>query len=312
MQVGNTPPARAHSRGVSRFLGTSDERLQLAGAIDRLAAAAGMAGPPSWLWLAGLIFPSIGFALGGELGNLGRAGSETGWVGPRLASFSEEGLTLSLGFLLPLLVFPMRLIAGLAALAPPAAWARARGARRSPRRGDAWRAGAGLTLDSLGLWLQLVAMSVIGLTVLLVPPYFFLKGTGLERGDALLWAIMTPFLGVAMTYLLVLSVVYQLALQSLARNRRGATSAIRHGWRIARNDGWSTARAVAVDFVLLVTQIAATIALAITCVGLLFVPALGGFIGVARACYWARIYRALGGLAADEDAPELAPRPVQA
>jgi hypothetical protein len=99
--------------------------------------------------------------------------------------------------------------------------------------------------------------------------------------------------------------LFQLALQSLVRHRRGAASALLHAWRIASHRPWATFRAALVDLLLtlgvLVLTYAVTIALAVSIVGILAIPfalvALAGMEGVARAGYWARIYIALGGLA---------------
>ena len=120
-----------------------------------------------------------------------------------------------------------------------------------------------------------------------------------------------PVMLFILIYVLVLSVLYQLALNSLAQNRRGMASALQHAWRIARNDPWATMRATIVDLeiyvvVLTLTRLAslsshpnppAVLILAFSC--------LLGFVGVARAGYWARSYRALGGLAPDDGVPGL-------
>jgi hypothetical protein len=81
-----------------------------------------------------------------------------------------------------------------------------------------------------------------------------------------------------------------------------------------RNDGWATARAVLVDVLLFVTVALAWVvvsgagklvgssgdAIAVT-----VKIVLTGFAGVARAGYWARAYRSLGGLSADDGVPGL-------
>src|SRR5205814_146529 len=56
-----------------------------------------------------------------------------------------------------------------------------------------------------------------------------------------------PIVVLFASYLLAISILSQLALQSLAHNRRGVGSALLHGWRIMRHDAWATARAVLVD-----------------------------------------------------------------
>jgi cation transport ATPase len=132
---------------------------------------------------------------------------------------------------------------------------------------------------------------------------------------AALGALFVPILLLLVCYAVILSVLNQLALHSLAHNRRGVYSALLHGWRIMRNDGWATARGVLVDLLLLVTV--AVVWMVISGFGQLFghpgraiaailgVVLLYGFAGVARAGYWARAYRALGGLSADDGVPGL-------
>jgi len=106
-------------------------------------------------------------------------------------------------------------------------------------------------------------------------------------------------------YALLLSVLYQLGLQSLAQNRRGVASAVRHAWRIARHDPWATFRAVVVDFLLYVTTTMIAIVLFATVIGAPFGLGMLGFAGTTRACYWARTYRVLGGLSAEDRIPGL-------
>jgi hypothetical protein len=134
------------------------------------------------------------------------------------------------------------------------------------------------------------------------------------QSAALMGALLVPIVLVLAGYAIVLSVLNQFALHSLAHNRRGVYSALLHGWRIMRNDGWATTRALLVDLILLTTiflgwtavfGIGGTfgkpghkLALAVNLV-------LTGFAGVARAGYWARAYRALGGLAPDDGVPGL-------
>jgi hypothetical protein len=146
-----------------------------------------------------------------------------------------------------------------------------------------------------------------------VCPLFFLRGAGLPEGSWPFLLLLGPFVAVWLIYGLLLSVIYQLALHSLAQNRRGVASALIHAWRIARNDPWATARATLVDLLLYVTMLALQYLVAgllgATCIGipliLLAWPLIPGFAGVTRAAYWARAYRALGGLSPDDHVPGL-------
>ena len=102
----------------------------------------------------------------------------------------------------------------------------------------------------------------------------------------------------------MLSVLFQLALHSLAQNRRGAASALQHAWRIARNDPAATARATAVDAVLYFTILSLVVGLKAVQHALslpeilLSIPylVLVGFGGCARCAFWARAYQSLGGI----------------
>ena len=79
------------------------------------------------------------------------------------------------------------------------------------------------------------------------------------------------------------------------------------------SDAWATSRAVLVDLLILV----ATVSIWLFLKGPLEILPMGeslvsltryaliGFAGVARAGYWARAYRALGGLSPDDGVPGL-------
>jgi hypothetical protein len=307
---------------MSSLMGAAHERWSLSRAIDALGDAARQAGAPGMIWLAGILYPTLSLSLGygGELALFQvREGELTH---PRLSIDLHDPWTRHLPpelwpALLPIVPIFMRLIIGLARISSPQRWSELTIDRRAPRLRDAWSAGKGLSFSSFGLWLQLVVMLLGAAVVLLVPPFFFLRGLGL-RGDsswelAMLAVLMGPFIAVLMIYGFLLSVLYQLALQSLAQNRRGVSSAVHHAWRIARHDPWATTRAVIVDFLLYVTtlilEVLIAIALGITIIGIplvvLAIPILLGFSGTTRACYWARTYRVLGGLSAEDGVPGL-------
>jgi hypothetical protein len=298
---------------MSTLIGAEHERWPLARAIDALGDAARQAGAPALIWLAGLFYPTLTLSLG-NAGDLVLLRIRNGEVPqPRLDWTFNNVHDPLLGYplaMLPLILpFAMRLIVGLARISSPQRWSELAAGRRAPRFRDAWRAGRGLTFSSFGLWLQLLVMLAGAAVVLLVPSYFFLRGLGL-RGDTnferiALGALMSPFLATLMAYGFLLSVLYQLALQSLAQNRRGVASAIHHAWRIARNDPSATLRAVVVDFVLWLTAAFLTVVLVLTIVGAPLAVCVAGFAGTTRACYWARTYRVLGGLSAVDGVPGL-------
>jgi hypothetical protein len=113
-------------------------------------------------------------------------------------------------------------------------------------------------------------------------------------------------------YGFLLSVLFQLSLHSLVRNRRGVGSALLHAWRIARNDPFATTRAVLVDAVLYVTVLAVhgVVWLAWSLSGelvlLLLVPlslCIEAIVGGTRCAYWSSAYEGLGGISTVDDQP---------
>ena len=303
------------SSSVALLVGAGDDRWSLRHAVDALVAAARQAGHPSLVWVAGFFYPTLSLGFGNLELQLRNAGGGIALDEDELAgAIRDPWLGVPLVLAPVLLPIVMRLIAGLARIATPSAWRELCRDRRSPRLRDAWRAGSGHALASLGLWFQLLLMIVVAGAALIVPPYFFLIGTGLQPLTWPFLLLIGPFVGVMMVYALLLSVIYQLSLHSLAQNHRGVSSALVHAWRIVRNDPWATARATLVDFSLYLTMlvlgIVASTLLAITCIGipllLLVWPLVVGFAGTPRAAYWARAYRALGGLSPDDQVPGLA------
>lgn len=317
---------------MSSLIGSEPGRFGLSRAVDALGEAARQAGRPGLVWIAGLFYPAVGIGVGGV------------WDGPvRLMPGDSDvtivgldgspGLASVLDFLLrayvPLFVLPFvavlflplfRLVAGLAKVGSAEAWQLASQGRRNPALRTLWSLGSGLTLPTYGLWLQLVLMQILAFVVLLLPIIAATRHLGLateaDRIAALLGigAVVGPFILVFGLYMLALSVLGQLALQSLAENRRGVSSALLHAWRIMRHDPAATSRAVVAELVLLVVALAAVRAFAgilgdlplSDALILVFQVALMGFAGVVRAGYWARAYRALGGLTPADGVPGLA------
>jgi hypothetical protein len=305
MSTGNSPTPSAQTPRVSRWLGVEGEELTLARARAALAVCARAAGRPSWLWIAGILYPALDLVPGGL------ASYVHGFPSHQEVSRIAEG-QLAIAVSMIVFVFPVRLIVGLAAISTPHASSLLAREDRRPLLRDAWSAGRGITLSGCALTLELWLMSCIGIALLVAPPFFFLKGLGLDPGVGLFAVLLAPFVGVFLVFQALLSVIYQLALSSLAHNRRGSSSALMHGWRIARQRPWATTRAALVDLVLWVMQrvfIVAALALVFTCVGAPLVPLVWvgvlGFVGVTRASYWARMYRELGGLSPEDGVPGL-------
>jgi hypothetical protein len=320
---------------MSKLLAQDDRRWSLAAAVDALTESARIAGRPSLVWLAGFFYPGVGLGLGlgwswilCAMANV-KGDEDAKWVlAPmRLGAFtSTDGFTgllvdtLALGCAAPLL-FPVflpvfRSIAGLAAWAGSAA-----SSTRASLR-EVWRAGRGNVLATGGLWVQCWILVVLVAAVFLMPTVIALHAFDLvPKGDDASAAQTPRFVAglvaapgslVVTAYALAVSMLFQLALQSLAHNRRGAGSALVHAWRLARNDPWATVRALVGDALLSgLYWIAFFLLLAlwhVPVVGgavLACYVALGGFVGVARAMYWARAYRALGGLTPADGVPGL-------
>jgi hypothetical protein len=318
---------------VSLLLGRPDERLSLARAVDALAEAARRAGRPSLLWLVGIVYPSLNLNLDllrGVLAlaqkfsgiELPLAGEMGGFVRlfvpglPRdLAGSEELGPVMAL---LPLVLFLCRPIVGLARVSDPLyaeseVELRAEGSSgvqraRGVRLGRLWREGRGLALVAFGLWGMLLMLLFAAMLVLIGPVVAFLKVFGLARFSALSAGLILPAVLLVLAYAAVLMVLNQLALHSLAHNRRGVASALAHAWRLVRASPLGALRATLVDFVLFFSLLVASSILAPTegmpLTTALFL-ALSGFAGVTRAGYWARTYRALGGLSSADRVPGL-------
>ena len=269
------------------------ERWSLSRAIDAMGAAARQAGRPGLVWLAGLVYPDwyVGWASVGTDGDV------------------DVGEMVALLLLLPLLPLLQRLAAGLARISPPVVWERVRGAARpQPGLGDAWHAGRGLTWEALGLW-ALIHASLLAVALACFGPVLILdEAVRLERE---LVAFLLLGAGLFFTvYALVISVLHQLGLHSLVHNRRGVGSALQHAWRIVKSDPRAAFQAAVADVVLALSVYALQVALDAVLgwfppVSWTLAMALVGFVGVARAAYWARAYRALGGLSPDDGVPGL-------
>jgi len=302
---------------MSSFAGRAGEPWSLARAVDALAGAARAAGRPGLIWLAGIGYPAVGIGLGMSLtqdwlGGFGGEG-EALHSGPELAL---EHLVASSPGLLLLLLALLRLAVGLARVAPPSIWDRLATTFGRVRLRQSWRAGRGLTRSTAGMALVITVMMLVVVRGIALPLGLLAGGVGwfgTDGGTLALALLVSPAVALMAAYALVLSAIQQLSLQSLAHNRRGVASALGHGWRLARHDPWATGRTLAVDLILNVVVVfvgkglGALLALAGLGTGghvLAMLPLLG-FAGVTRAGYWARAYRALGGLSPDDGVPGL-------
>jgi hypothetical protein len=291
--------------------------------VDALASAARCAGRPGGIWIAGLGYPTIGLGIAaGVLGSAATFGDTPQLFQAGLPSIARgmgraiSGLPQGALFL-PLLFVVFRLQVGLARIAPPSIWNRLSETFGKPRLRQAWRAGKGLTWGSCGMWFMLTLMMAGVIGVLFAPIVLLIQAladsSNPELADLAWVLLLLPGLLILTLYGVLLSVLHQLALQSLTHNRRGVSSALVHAWRLAKNDPWSTARTVAVDVTLditvwLISIVLALVSQVVPAGNVLFMLAtlmLVGFTGVTRAGYWARAYRALGGLSPDDRVPGL-------
>jgi hypothetical protein len=315
---------------MSTLIGQASEIWSLSRAIDALRDSARQAGRPGLVWIVGLLYPSIGIGLSwistltwsraeeADVAAVRIHAPEPIWslLNPFVIMPAAFGITLCIA----LTCFPLfRLVAGLARVSPPENWTAACEGRRTPRIRTLWANGSGMTLSVIALWILLVITIAASFCAVAWPAGMLVDpvrvnpeaaGPGQWMGVLFLGPLLILFLA----YALSMAVLTQLALHSLAHNKRGIGSALLHGWRIMRHDVPATVRAVLVDVlltvaILLVTTMVGSV-IPLDAVDWMLSITLAGFAGVARAAYWARAYRALGGLSPDDGVPGLPAAPA--
>ncbi|MCZ6596747.1 MAG: hypothetical protein O7B99_03830 [Planctomycetota bacterium] len=331
---------------MSGLLGRPGDRWPLPAAVDDLASSARWAGIPGLIWFAGIWYPSLNVNVEFLQAVFGLLERTTGAELPEFLAPAEPtmfvplmptlvlspgnlaemaGMTLLL--LLPVLIL-YRLHVGLAFVSAPGVPLRDEQGRRTRTLSGAWRAGRKLGLTAFGMWVTLMAL-MMGALAFLVGPLVILVGLlHLREIEPFLFGLIVPTVVMLLGYGVILQVVNQLALHSLANNRRGVVSALTHAWRLIRNDPWGAVRAALIDIFLfvLVALVAVTagrtLAIVFAETGLAWLLtvvvsyALLGFVGTTRAAFWARAYRALGGLSPADRVPGLggpfepAPKPA--
>ncbi len=296
---------------MSMLRGQPGEHWPLSRAFSTMGEAARQGAAPGAHWLAGFAYQGMSF--GWTFGMVVAAplwqGSPFGaGVGPRRLTdplfVIESG-----GWALLFLIVPVsfRLATGLATLSSAARWNEARGRRNTPRLRHIFRAGKGMTLPALGLWLQVLAM-MVGATLLFIgPTRLLVEALRFDDDNPVTVLAMGSSIALIFFYGFALSILFQLSLQSLVQNRRGVGSALLHAWRIAKNDAAGLARATAVDAFVYLTAFATLTGLAIVnhlarnqgLLALLILVAwfaLDGVVGCMRCAYWSRTYAGLGGI----------------
>lgn len=303
---------------MSLIRGDTGAPESLPGFVNSLAAAARQVGSPALIWLAGLAYqmvvigPGFGTVVLSRLDPDRRVGSAAR-SNDTLDSFTGvEGMLRSLidrgpgGVLIaiPAVIGLFRLAGGLAAVASPEGWNRVIREDRPPALRSAIKAGRGITRSGLGLYLLFGVMVLTATLLFTGPPSLALRQLDEKAGLTFATEVFQNLAtGVLAVYGFLLTVLFQLALHSLAQNRRGVGSALLHSWRIARNDPFATARATVVDLVVYLTIWVMVAPFEFGFVksllpepGRMFlIIALIGFGGCVRCAFWARAYEALGG-----------------
>jgi hypothetical protein len=311
----------------SSLIGKSGDRWRLRPGSLTMLRCLRLGVRPSALWIAGLMFPSVGLSFYGLqyvlrlLGNVAdvpvfealieRESLWLPWSPSAILNvfsfdYSQAGagarLVASLTMLLCVLPLGCRLSAALARVADEPHWKEAAQNRRAPSLRDAWRHSRGMTLEIFGLWLCLQGLLFGCFGLVMGPILLLVNQLHLELlGNFLLIPLALPLLLIFL-YASVLGALNQLALPSLVFNRRGPASALTHAWRLVRSDPWAVTRAMLIDLALQIVLFRMNPGEGKWDI---FLALMFGITGVARACYWARVYTELGGLRAVDGVPGL-------
>ena len=255
---------------------------------------------------------------------------------PGLDSLFNQGLEMgfiSSVFFVPFALILFRLAAGLGGLSSQDHWDKARGGRPTPTLRAAWKAGRGFSRAGLGMWLLFPLMMFIATVLFVGPIHLFMGSTDLSGLRFLGTLLAGGLIVLLMAYSFLLSILFQLALQSLVRNQRGVGSAIQHAWRLVKAGPRKVLRATAVDMMLLLATFMVHLALIYALPGsgtslaelsasephpvilqepsswislpfTLVLAILYGVMGCARSGFWTQAYFTLGGISTVEQVPE--------
>lgn len=325
---------------MSSLYGKPEEIWSLPAAAGELGSAARWAKQPGMIWVAGIWYPSLILNLEAIRTILALMQRTTPVRLPAIFGVDEDTplllplapelvieqqtwiatLLMALLFVVPALAI-YRLNVGLAFLAAPhnpetPGLPGDEQPAPSPMRAlaDVWRAGKGLGVSAFGMWITLMGLLVGAMVFLFGPLTALVQMLQLQEVSAVLVGLTIPVVVMIAGYGIVLQVVNQLALHSLAQNRRGVASALVHAWRLMRNQPWAALRATLLDVALFLSVLVAG---AVGGTLLSIVPVFGwfaawflgylliGFAGVVRAGFWARAYHAFGGPLRSERIPGL-------
>lgn len=295
---------------------SAPRRADLGWLAETLGQAGRRAGRPGGFWLAGIAyhFLSFGWAFGVVLAMpmVDQFAPDMPWrrlaelTGGSLLSRVALGGWLGWIMILPLALAMFRVAGGLARVAPLERWQTAaqESRRAHPRLRRILREGRGTTRAAGLLWLQVLLMMALATAALVLPAWAVLSNMGFSGWSPLSAVVTGLAVALASLYGFLLGILFQLALHSMVRNRRGVGSALLHAWRLVRNDPAAAARAATMDAVL---QFVATIGLVAAGLVGQFIPQLvpASFLaqamiyactGCVRCLYWSRVYEELGGL----------------
>jgi len=273
--------------------------------------------------------PGVGPAILDKLGRTLQAVPEVDSLFDQVMDMGVSSGVLFVPFALVL----FRLAAGLGSLSSQDHWDEARGNRPVPTLRAAWKAGRGFSRAGLGMWLLFPLMMFIATVLFVGPIHLFMGSTELSGLRFLGTLTAGGLISLLTAYSFLLSILFQLSLQSLVRNQRGVGSAIQHAWRLVKASPKRVLRATAVDMALLLTTFMVHMALIYALPGsntslaglagrepnpvilqepsswislpvTLAIAILYGVMGCARSGFWTRAYFTLGGISTVEQAPD--------
>lgn len=321
--------------------GLNDLGTRLAEVRDHLLDAARQVARPSWIWIAGVLYPA--FDLGLDVLHVNKSGGDSTTSTISLPGISLDGVPdlfagdenslkviggilvlviLALLLALGIALVASRLSAGLASCATPNTWDELGGAAHPPGLRAAWAAGEGLTSSAFGIFVLLTLMRIMAILIVGLPLVLFhgvlAEGPSTASG-VLLGIIYLPLAGLLILYFVVLAALHQLALHSLVQNRRGMTSAIQHAWRLFRVEASLSLAYLLIEVVtILIFAVAAFVISLCSIVICCLVPllplcllALTGLQGVLRAAFWARAYGDMGGATSGDTLGGIPASPTQ-
>ena len=214
---------------------------------------------------------------------------------------APEGLPVWLAALVPVVLFSVRVAAGLARIA-----SEGKGQGGGANVVRAFRLGGRVQISAVAVWLQIFGMMACATVVLLAPLVLLSVVVQIEMLQPL-WVILA---GLGLTFTLcygaALGAVQELAMASLVRHERGTGSAILHAWRLMRNKRLTASRMAVVEMAARVVIVATAWAVgefASVWLGIGQLVVFGALVGGFRCQAWALGFPRIGGLEAKATQP---------